>query len=51
MISDLGEVCKAWGEGCTTKVDTKNAEFTSQKDFWQNPQQKEETNKGTQQLC
>lgn len=51
MISHLGEVWKALEEGCTIDGGHKDAEFTCQKDIWQNAQEKEETNKGTQQLC
>lgn len=51
MISHLGEVWKALEEGCTIDGGHKDAEFTCQTDIWQNAQEKEETNKGTQQLC
>lgn len=45
MISELGEVSKAWEEGCSTDGAHKECRFYGHKDIWQNPLDKEQTNK------
>lgn len=45
MISDLGEVNKAWGEACATDSGHKECRISRPQDIWQKSQDKEETNK------
>lgn len=44
-LSSRGTFNKVWEKDVLVIVETKNAEFTSHKDIWQNFQDKEETNK------